>query len=165
MTDPVDEWVVRSLTEYKDKKLKSAETGDLEESDGDKSEKEKFTDFFKFIKESLGDRVKDVKASSRLKNSISCLSGEESGMSAYMEKILKASGQEAPDVKRVLELNVDHPVVQKMKSIFEADQKNEELPAYSEILLDMAIIAEGGKIENPASFSKTMGDLMAKALE
>jgi len=86
-------------------------------------------------------------------------------MSAYMEKILKASGQEAPDVKRVLELNVDHPVVQKMKSIFETNRKNEELHSYSEILLDMAIIAEGGKIENPASFSKTMGDLMAKALE
>jgi len=165
MTDPVDEWVVRGLTEYKDKKLKSAETGALEDEDADKSEKEKFTDYFKYVKESLGDKVKDVKASSRLKNSISCLSGEDSGMSAYMEKILKATGQEAPDVKRVLELNVNHPVILKMKSIFEADRKNPELSAYCEILLDMAIIAEGGKIENPASFSKTMGNLMAKALD
>jgi molecular chaperone HtpG len=166
MTDPVDEWVVRSLTEYKEKKLKSAETDVAEEeSSADKDEKEKFTDFFKFVKETLGDRVKDVKASSRLKNSISCLSGEDSGMSAYMEKILKASGQEAPDVKRVLELNVGHPVIQKMKSIFESDGKNPTLPGYSEILLDMAIIAEGGKIENPATFSKTMGELMAKAID
>jgi molecular chaperone HtpG len=85
-------------------------------------------------------------------------------MSAYMEKILKATGQDAPDVKRVLELNVSHPVIRKLKSIFESDRKNQDLPGYSGILLDMAIIAEGGKIENPASFSKTMGDLMAKAI-
>ncbi len=165
MTDPVDEWVVRSLTEYQDKKLKSAETGDLDEEDADKTETEKFTDFFKYVKDSIGDRVKDVKASSRLKDSISCLSGEDSGMSAYMEKILKASGQEAPDTKRVLELNVRHPVIQKMKTLFKTDQKNPALSDYSAILLDVAIIAEGGKIENPASFSKTMGELMAKAME
>jgi len=164
MTDPVDEWVVRSLTEYKEKKLKSAETDVAEEEVADKAEKEKYTDFFKLVKESLGDRVKDVKASSRLKDSISCLSGEDSGMSAYMEKILKATGQEAPEVKRVLELNVGHPVIQKMKSIFESDRKNPALASYSEILLDMAVIAEGGKIENPATFSKTVGDLMAKAI-
>jgi molecular chaperone HtpG len=166
MTDPVDEWVVRSLTEYKEKKLKSAETDVAEEETGvDTEEKEKFTDFFKFVKDALGDKVKDVKASSRLKNSISCLTGEDSGMSAYMEKILKATGQEAPDVKRVLELNVRHPVIRKMKSIFEEDGKSAVLPGYSEILLDMAIIAEGGKIANPAAFSKTMGDLMAKAID
>jgi molecular chaperone HtpG len=164
MTDPVDEWVVRSLTEYKEKKLKSAETDVAEDESDDKDEKEKFTDFFKLVKDSLGDRIKDVKASSRLKNSISCLSGEDSGMSAYMEKILKASGQEAPEVKRVLELNVSHPVIRKMKTLFESEENHPELQGYSEILMDMAIIAEGGKIENPASFSKTMGEMMAKAI-
>lgn len=164
MTDPVDEWVVRSLTEYQEKKLKSAETGVLD-GETDKTETEKFGEFFKFVKDVLGDKVKDVKASQRLKNSISCLSGEDSGMSAYMEKILKASGQEAPDTKRVLELNVGHTVVQKMKALFESDRKNPSLSDYSEILLDMAIIGEGGKIGNPASFSKTMGDLMSRAIE
>ena len=86
-------------------------------------------------------------------------------MSAYMEKILKATGQEPPDVKRILELNVSHPVIRNMKSLLETDQKNPALSSYCEILLDMAIIAEGGKIENPASFSKTVGDLLAKAIE
>jgi molecular chaperone HtpG len=164
MTDPVDEWVVRSLPEYQSKKLKSAETDELDDDTADKSEKENFVDFFKFVKESLGERVKDVKASSRLKNSIACLSGEDSGMSAYMEKILKATGQESPEVKRVLELNVAHPVIEGMKKLFEKDKTSSSLKNYSAVLLDMAIIAEGGKIEDPASFSRTMSGLMEKAL-
>ncbi len=165
MTDPVDEWVVRSLTEYGGKKLKSAETGMLEDDAANKSEKESFADFFKFIKDTLGDKVKDVKASSRLKNSIACLSGEDSGVSAYMEKILKATGQEAPEVKRVLELNTSHPVIRKLKTIFETDKNHPELPDYGAVLLDLATISEGGKIEDPASFSRIMGELMTRAIQ
>ncbi len=95
---------------------------------------------------------------------MSCLSGDAYDMSAYMEKILKASGQQAPEVKRVLELNVNHPVLSKIKSLFEKDKDSQVLKDYSNLLLDMAIISEGGKLENPSKFSKMIGDLMSHAL-
>ncbi len=164
MTDPVDEWVVRSLTEYEGKKLKSAETGDLDIDATDADSAKTYAGLFTFIKNVLQDKVKEVKASARLKDSMSCLSGEASDISAYMEKILKASGQEAPTVKRVLELNTHHPVIQQINHLFEQDSKNPALADYSRLLLDMAIIAEGGKIENPAAFSQTVGQLAGKAL-
>jgi molecular chaperone HtpG len=85
-------------------------------------------------------------------------------MSAYMEKILKASGQNPPEVKRVLELNTDHPALARIKTLYEEDQDNPILKDYSKLLFDMAIISEGGKLENPARFSKMIADLMVDAL-
>ncbi len=164
MTDPIDEWVVQSLTEYKGKKLKSAEKGDLEIDKVDEKKKDQYTALFKFIKEKLGDRIKDVLASNRLKESVSCLSGDDFAMSAYMEKILRASGQEAPKQKRSLELNINHPLMDKIKHIFETDTTNPVLSDYCDLLFDLAVISEGGKIENPSRFSKLVGDLMEKAV-
>lgn len=82
-----------------------------------------------------------------------------------MEKLLKASGQKPPEAKRVLELNMDHPVVGKIKTLFENDRDNPALKDYSHLLLDMAVVAEGGKLDNPGQFSKMVGDLMAKAMD
>jgi len=165
MTDPVDEWVTMSMTEYKEKKFKSAEKGDidLDEAKEDKKEDD-YTALFDFIKSNLGDKVKEVRASARLKDSVACLSGDTHDMSAYMEKLLKASGQESPNAKRVLELNVEHPVMGKIRSLFEKDRDNDMLSDYSKLLFDMAIIGEGGKLENPSRFSKMVGDLMSTAL-
>ena len=78
-----------------------------------------------------------------------------------MEKIMKATGQEIPKQKRVLELNLDHPVIAKMKTLFETDTKNSRLDDYCALLLDLAIVAEGGKIDDPSRFSRLVGDLMA----
>lgn len=164
MTDPVDEWVVQTLTEFDGKKLKSAEKGDLDLDKVDEKKKEEFSSLFDFIKDKLEDKIKEVKPSTRLKGSVSCLSGEDFGMSAYMEKIMKASGQDVPPQKRVLELNVDHPVISKIKDIFETDTKNPVLKDYSNLLFDLAIISEGGKIDNPSGFSQQVSDLMAKAV-
>ncbi|MCP3925449.1 MAG: molecular chaperone HtpG [Desulfobacterales bacterium] len=164
MTDPVDEWVVQSLPEYDGKKLKSAEKGDLELDEVDDKKKDEFTPLFDFIKTKLDENVKEVKPSTRLKESVSCLSGDDFEMSAYMEKIMKASGQAAPKQKRILELNIDHPVINKIKSVFETDTTNPVLKDYSELLLDLAVIGEGGKVENPAKFNKTIGNLMADAM-
>ena len=166
MTDPVDEWVTMSLTEYKEKKLKSAEKGDLDlELDKvDDKKKDEYTALFEYVKSFLEDKVKEVRPSSKLKDSVCCLSGDANDMSAYMEKLLKSSGQEAPGVKRVLEVNVDHPAIAGIKDLFEKDKDNERLKDYSNLLLDMAIIGEGGKVENPSRFSKMVGDLMSNAL-
>ncbi|WP_157067559.1 molecular chaperone HtpG [Desulfosarcina cetonica] len=154
MTDPVDEWVVQSLTEYDGKPLKSAEKGDLDLDTVDDAKKEAYNALFGFIKGQLEENIKEVKPSSRLKDSVSCLSGDAWDMSAYMEKLLKASGQKAPEVKRVLELNMDHPVVEKIKSLYESDRDNPVLKDYSQLLFDMAVVAEGGKLDNPARFPK-----------
>ncbi|MCP4104526.1 MAG: molecular chaperone HtpG [Desulfobacteraceae bacterium] len=164
MTDPVDEFVVQSLNEYEEKKLKSAEKGDLSLDEEDDKKKDEYNALFGYIKSKLDAKVKEVRPSSRLKDSVACLSGDMHDMSAYMEKLLKASGQSAPDAKRVLELNTDHPVISEIKTLFEADRDNPVLKDYSELLLDMAIISEGGKLENPSRFNKMVGDLMAGAL-
>ncbi len=164
MTDPVDEFVVQTLTEFNGKKLKSAEKGDLDIETGDSEEKTGYTDLFESLKSHLEDRVKDVKASSHLKNSVSCLTGETYDMSAYMEKILKATGQTIPKTKRILEINTHHPVVEKIKTIHEQNAQSDKLKDYSELLYDLAVIGEGGKVENPSRFNKLVADLMAEAI-
>ncbi len=164
MVDPIDEWVVQSLTEYKEKKLKSAEKGDLELAKVDDEKKNEFSALLSFLKGKLEDKVKDVTVSSRLKDSVSCLSGDDWGMSAYMEKILKASGQKTPEQKRTMEVNISHPVMTKIKEVFETDTTNPVLTDYCDLLYDAAVISEGGKLDNPARFSKLLGDLMAKAI-
>lgn len=165
MTDPVDEWVVQGLTEYEGKKLKSAEKGDLKLDEEEKKDTESFNALFGFIKGKLEEKVKEVKPSARLKDSVACLSGEDYDMSAYMEKILKSSGQEVPKTKRILELNTDHPLMAKINTLFENDRDNPSLSEYSQLLYDLAVVGEGGKVENPGEFSRVVGELMSKAIE
>jgi len=165
MTDPVDEWVVQTLTEYDGKSLKSAEKGDLDiDADDAKDKEEQFKDLFGFIRKTLQDHVKDVKPSTRLLDSVACLSGDAHDMSGYMEKILKSSGQDVPATKRVLELNTTHPVMENFKKIFEKDSNDGRLEDYSRLLFDLAVIGEGGKLENPSRFGKLVGEMMGAAL-
>lgn len=164
MVDPIDEWVTQSLREYKEKKLKSAEKGDLDLEKVDDEKKNEYSALLSFLKGKLESKVKDVVVSKRLKNSISCLAGDEWAMSAYMQKILKASGQKAPDQKRALEVNVNHPVMEKIKTLFESDTTNPVLTDYCDLLYDIAVISEGGKLDNPSRFSALVGDLMAKSI-
>jgi molecular chaperone HtpG len=165
MTDPVDEWVVQSLTEYDGKPLKSAEKGDLEiDTDETKDQEEQFKDLFGFIRKTLQDQVKEVKPSTRLLDSVACLSGDAHDMSGYMAKIMQSAGKDLPPNKRVLELNTKHPVLDKIKQIYATDQSDARLEDYSRLLYDLAVIGEGGKIENPSQFGKLIGDLMNSAL-
>ena len=164
MTDPIDEWVVQSLNEYDGKKLKSAAKGDLDLDKVDEKKKDQYNALFGFIKSKLEGKVKEVKPSTHLADSLACLSGDDHDMSVYMEKILKSTGQKPPEVKRVLELNMDHPVLDKIKTLFENDRDNPRLGDYSQLLLDMAIIGEGEKLDNPARFSKLVAELMSTAL-
>ncbi|MFY9940901.1 MAG: molecular chaperone HtpG [Desulfobacterales bacterium] len=164
MTDPVDEWVVQALAEYGGKPLQSAEKGDLDLEAAAEVPEEAYQGLFGFIRTQLQDHVKAVKPSSHLKDSIACLSGENSDMSAYMEKIMRAAGQRPPEIKRTLELNMDHPLLSKIKAVFEADREAPVLKDYSQLLFDMAVLGEGGKPENPARFNRLVGELMTNAL-
>jgi len=160
MTDPIDEWVVDSLPEYDGKKLKSAEKGELGIEE-EKQDDSAFRGIFDYMKEQLSDHVKEVRASSRLKSSLACLTGDMWDMSAYMEKILKASGQKVPENKRVLEVNISHPLMQKMEALYEKDRKSEKLADYASLVYDMAVISEGGKIDDPSRFNRLIGELAA----
>ena len=164
MADPIDEWVVQAMNEYDGKPLSSAEKGDLNFEDQQAESSEDFNALFAFIRTHLQDKVKEVRRSTHLKESLSCLSGDSQDMSAYMEKILKASGQPVPEVKRVLELNLDHPVVARINTLYEKDRDSERLKEYAHLLYDIAVVGEGGKLENPARFTRQVGDLMAGAL-
>ncbi len=164
MTDPIDEFVVQVLREFDNKKFVSAEKGDLSLGTVDEKKKHEFSDFFDFMKEELKDRVKDVKASTHLKDSLACLSGETYDMSPYLEKILKATGQKTEPAKRILELNIDHPAVSNIKFMFEKNRKDPLLKDYARLLFDLALIAEGSKVDDPAHFSKTIGDILAEAI-
>ena len=161
MTDPIDEWVTQALTEYDGKKLKSAEKGDLDLDKTDEDQKGKYETLFKHIRAQLEDTIKEVRPSTRLTDSVACLSGDTYDMSGYMEKILKSAGQPTPANKRVLELNMKHPVMGKVHAMFEADKNDPRLNDYILLLLDLAVIGEGGKLDDPSRFSKLVGDLMA----
>lgn len=162
MTDPIDEWVTQSLTEYDGKPLKSAEKGDLDLGKVDEDKKGLYEILFKHIREQLQDTIKDVRPSSRLTDSVACLSGNTYDMSGYMEKILRSAGQKTPENKRVLELNMAHPVMEKIHAMFEKDKNDAQLKNYIHLLLDLAVIGEGGKVDDPSRFSKLVGNLMAE---
>ena len=165
MTDPIDEWVIRDLHEFEKKTFKSAEKGDLDLDKPDEKKKEEYDTLFEFLKSNLTEKVKDVKLSTHLKNSVACLSGGDYDMSAYMEKILKASGQEVPQSKRVLELNMNHPLLVKIKIIFEKNKDADILKDYTTFLYDMAVVSEGGKLDDPARFNKMIGNLTADGID
>lgn len=165
MTDPIDELVIHNLHEFEKKTFKSAEMGDLDLDKVDDEKKEQYTALFDFIKTSLSEKVREVKPSTHLKESVACLSGDAYGMSSYMEKILKASGQDIPKTKRVLELNMDHPLLAKIKSLYERDKDAPALKDYTDLLLDLAVISEGGKLDNPSRFGKLIGDMMAGTID
>ncbi len=165
MADPIDEWVVQALPEYDGKKLVSAEKGDLPIEGADAGKTGDYDPLFSFLRTQLEDKVKEVRRSTHLKESVACLSGDAQDMSAYMEKILKAAGQPVPEAKRVLELNLDHPVLAGIKTLYDKDRKDERLKDYARLLYDLAVVGEGGKLENPAWFSQKVGSMMAVGLE
>jgi molecular chaperone HtpG len=169
MTDPVDEWVVQSITEYKEKHLKAIDRGDLElDSEEEKKAheakkeeaKKEYGGIISFIQDTLKEKVKEVRLSSRLTESACCLVADEMGLNANMEKILKSMNQDVPEAKRILELNPDHPIMQVMTAMFENDKENSKLADYSELLFDQALLTEGTPIQNPLRFTKLVSELM-----
>ncbi len=165
MAEPVDEFVAGSLGEYEGKKLKSAETGDIEVKDeGGEEEQKEFEGLIGKLKELLGEKVQDVKASKRLTDSASCLSSDNEQMSAMMIKMLKASGHKLNDERRILEVNLSHPLVAAVKAQYEEAPDSEELAGYAELLFDLALVSEGARLSKPADFSKRVAALAAKAL-
>jgi molecular chaperone HtpG len=163
MSDRVDEWLTSSLTEFDGRKLKSVTKGELDLGDlEDESEKQQqeqtareFEELLRQVAESLGEKVKEVRITHRLTKSPACLVNEEGEMSANLERILKSVGQDAPNIKPILELNPEHPLVLKMKG-----EEGERFADLASILFDQALLAEGGQLDDPAAFVGKLNQML-----
>ncbi|MDR2678454.1 MAG: molecular chaperone HtpG, partial [Zoogloeaceae bacterium] len=162
LSDRVDEWVVSHLSEFDGKPLQSVAKGGLDlgklEDEAEKKETEKAADEYKDllekVKKSLGERVKDVRVTLRLTDSPSCLVAEDFDMSANLARMLKAAGQNAPEVKPILEINPHHPAVIRLKT------EETRFDDWAALLFEQAELAEGGQLEDPAGFVKRINELM-----
>ena len=158
LSDRVDEWLVANFGEFEELSLKSIAKGDLDDLDSkeDKKKKEKTVkDYEKVIskaQEILDNQVKEVKVSSRLSESPSCLVADENELGGNMERIMKSLGQDVPETKPILEINPNHPLVIKLKTKIDDD--------IVKVLFDQAVLSEGGQIKEPAEFVKRMNKLM-----
>jgi molecular chaperone HtpG len=168
MTDEVDNLVLPGFT-YKEKALKSIITGDVDLEKTEKKEKEKaqkkFEKLIDLLRGQLGEYVKDVRLSGRLKDSVCLLVTDDGDMDPQMEKILKSMGQNVPGSKKILEINPDHPLFAAMNSLFDKDPKSDIFQEYSGMLYDQALLLEGSKPRNPAAFAKAMAKLMVNGLK
>jgi len=164
LTDRVDEWMTSHLSEYKGKQMQSIakgqlDLGELEEQES-KEELEKIAEehqgLIERIGKVLGDTVKEVRISNRLTESPACLVVGDYDMSANLQRVLKQMGQDAPEIKPILEVNPTHPLVEKM------DQEPDEdvFADLALILFDQATLSEGGQLGDPAAFVHRLNKLI-----
>lgn len=164
MCERVDEWMMSHLNEYDGKPMVSVAKGVLDLGKlEDKEEKEKteraakdYKDLLTKMKESLGDKVKEVRISHRLTDSPSCLVVNEHDMAVSMQKLLKQAGHTVPNLEPILEINPDHILVKRLKE--ESNEKRFE--DWSHILVDQAMLSEGGQLEDPAAFVNRINELL-----
>jgi molecular chaperone HtpG len=163
MYDRVDEWVVSALTEFGGKPLRSVAIGDLDlgsiggEPDIEtESQAREFTDLVARIQNALKDRASAVRLTHRLTDSPACLVSDTHGISTNLERLLKASGQKLPSMKPVLEINPNHPIVERLKT----ETDDSRFSDWSHTLFDQATLAEGGQLDDPATFVKRLNTLM-----
>ena len=162
LTDRVDEWVVSNLSEFQGKSLVSVAKGGLDlgqlEDEAEKKEQEnvanELKDLTEKISKSLGEKVKEVRVTHRLTDSPACLVADEHDMSANLARLLKSAGQKGPTSKPILEINPKHPVVLRLKI------EEKRFDDWASVLFDQALLAEGGQLDDPASFVKRVNQLM-----
>jgi len=163
LSDPVDEWVVTHLTEFDGKPLKSVTAGKLElPGDEPAAEDAEASDspLVERLTKALDGKTAAVRKSARLTDSPACLVGDDAfGMSANLQRMLRAAGQEVPVEKRVLEVNLAHPLLQRLDA--EADE--DRFAQLALVLFEQAVLAEGGRLEDPAGFVQRVNRLLVDA--
>ena len=168
MIDPIDEWLMQSMFQYRKKNFKSITKGDFEvegSADALKAAQEKFAKLVDFLKTTLGDKVSEVRFSARLTESPCCLITEGNALSPHMERLFKAMHQEIPVSKRILELNPNHPLVEAFFAAYTKDDKQPELATYANVLYDQALLTEGSPLPDPAAFAKQVSELLLNAMQ
>ena len=160
LTDRVDEWMLSFLTEYNEKNLASVAQGDLvkladeEEKKQNEENQTDFKDTIEKMKTVLGKKVKDVRVTVRLTDSPTCLIADEKDLSGNLQRMLKAAGQKVPNMKPILEINPNHPIVQSLK------YEDKHFDDWTNLLFDQAVLAEGGALADPAAFVKLMNNML-----
>nr|WP_245200071.1 molecular chaperone HtpG [Herbaspirillum sp. LeCh32-8] len=162
MTDRVDEWLLSFLTEFEGKELASVAKGGLDlgelENEAEKKQHEDtqadYKELVEKMKTALADKAKDVRVTFRLTDSPACLVADENELSGNLVRMLKAAGQNAPESKPILEINPDHPLVQRLK------YEEAKFGDWSHILFDQALLAEGGALGDPSGFVKRLNDML-----
>ena len=162
LTDRVDEWMLSFLNEFDGKALVSVAKGGLDlgtlQDEEEKKQQEQtegeFKDVVEKLKEALKDRAKDVRVTLRLTDSPACLVADEGELSATLQRMLKAAGQQAPDSKPILEINPQHPLVVRLKT------EEAHFADWSNTLFDFALLAEGGQLAEPGEFVRRVNELL-----
>lgn len=155
LTEDVDEFAIKVLGSFAEKEFKSVSSSDLdvgseEDSKAETETKEENKDLFSFLKETLGDKVTEVKATTRLKSHPVCISSA-GDLSLEMEKVLNAMpNDQKVKAQRVLELNINHPIFEKLKMLYESDK--DRLKKYADVLYNSALLIEGLTVEDPVAF-------------
>ncbi len=166
LTDKVDEWLMAHLTEFEGKPFQSVAKGAFGEDDlgqplseedkkAQETQNKEFEEVIQQVKALLKDKVKDVRLTQRLKSSPACIVADEHDMTAQMERILKAAGQTV-DSKPILELNPNHLLIKRLQQEKDAERFSD----WSHILLDQAILSEGGQLQDPATFVKRFNEML-----
>ncbi len=162
LCDPIDEWLVQSLPEWKKHKLKSVVHGDIDVGEEAKGEAKDLGErAVSAIAAALGDRVKGVRLSKRLTETAACLVAEDGSLGANMERILRMMDDKVPEAKRILELNPESSIVQSIGRLAERDAASPLLTEWSEMLLEQALLADG-VVEDPARLVRHLQALLAE---
>ncbi|MDE0978216.1 MAG: molecular chaperone HtpG [Arenicellales bacterium] len=165
LSDPVDEWLVSSLNEYKDKPLKSVAKGALDLDDfaspedrkaSEQKEKD-LSELTEKMQSVLEGKVKSVRVSLRLTDSPACLVADEADLGGNLERILAAMGQSAPDAMPIMEINPDHPLIRQL------DPEHARLGDWTQVLFDQAALSEGAPLPEPAAYVQRVNDLLTRA--
>ncbi|OBI99529.1 molecular chaperone HtpG [Mycobacterium alsense] len=174
LTDPVDEVWVGTVTEFDGKPLQSVAKGEVDlGSDEDTSEAEReerqkeFADLLTWLTEALSEHVKEVRLSTRLTDSPACLITDAFGITPALARLYRASGQDIPVGKRILELNATHPLVTRLRDAHKNAADDAALAAVAEtaeLLYGTALLAEGGALEDPARFAELLADRLARTV-
>lgn len=171
LTDPVDEVWVGTVTEFNGKPLQSIAKGEVdlsaegEESQAEREEQQKeFADLLAWLKDTLSDHVKEVRLSNRLTDSPACLITDAFGITPALARLYRASGQDIPVGKRILELNPKHPLVTGLRQAHQDRADDPSVAETAELLYGTALLAEGGALDDPARFAEILADRLARTL-
>lgn len=168
LIDPVDEFAIEALAEYKEKKFQSVSRGDLNLDDFDSAEAKKNTEvlhkenesLINAIKEHLTGKISDVKLSNRLKSSAVCLVSADTGISLSMEQILSEMNNTMFKARRILELNPNHDIFTMLKNLHDTAPDSGDFKDYCDLLYDQALLMEGLLPEDPIGFANKVARLM-----
>ena len=172
-TDRVDEVWLPNAPEFQEKPWRSVGRGSVElgtederkqTSEALETQAKDFKDLTTLFQELLAEDIKEVRITNRLTSSPACLVGEPQDMSPQMMEILRQMGQDVPKVKRILEVNPEHPILQKLQARFEKDKGDTVVREFAALLYGQALLAEGGQPMDPAGFGKKLAEVLERGL-